>query len=147
MILLPARTPASDLARRGSYEQVHDQIHLLQRVLARMLKVTDDRTRAERILMESVGGSLERIDWDVQNCAAYAVAVLPDSVTAAAVLTATARTGAFIAVEAHELLTQEQMHDVLMLARDAAQIYEPPGSAAVEPGLVRRDANGRQPVA
>ena len=66
-------------------------------------------------LMESLGGSLERIDWDVQNCAAYAVADLPDSVTAAVVLTATARTGAFISVEAHELLSQEQMHHVPMI--------------------------------
>ena len=114
---------------------------------ARMLKVADDRTRAGRVLMESLGGSLERIDWDVQNCAAYAVAELPDSVTAAAVLTATAKTGAFVAVEAHELLTQEQMHHVLVLARDAAQVYEPPGSAAVESSLGRRDADGRQPVA
>ena len=113
---------------------------------ARMINVTDDRTRAGRALMESLGGSLERIDWDVQNCAAYAVADLPDSVTAAVVLTATARTGAFIGVEAHELLTQEQMHHVLMLARDAALVYEPPGNAAVEPGLGRRDADGRQPV-
>jgi len=114
---------------------------------ARMLKVTDDRTRAGRVLMESLGGSLERIDWDVQNCAAYAVAELPDSVTAAAVLTATAKTGAFVAVEAHELLTQEQMHHVLVLARDAAQVYEPPGSAAVESSFGQRDADGRQPVA
>lgn len=106
---------------------------------ARMINVADDRTRAGRVLVESLGGSLERIDWDVQNCAAYAVAELPDSVTAAAVLTATARTGAFIGVEAHELLTQEQLHDALMLARDAAQVYEPPGSAAVV-------ADGRQPV-
>jgi hypothetical protein len=113
---------------------------------ARMLKVADDRTRAGRVLMESLGGSLERIDWDVQNCGAYAVAELPDSVTAAAVITAMARTGAFMSVEAHELLTQEQMHDVLTLARDVAQVYEPPGSAAVELDLGRRDANGRQPV-
>jgi hypothetical protein len=113
---------------------------------ARMINVADDRTRAGRALMESLGGSLERIDWDAQNCAAYAVGDLPDSVTAAAVLTATARTGAFVSVEVHELLTQEQMHDVLVLARDAAQVYEPPGSAAVEPGPGRRDADGRQPV-
>lgn len=113
---------------------------------ARMLKVADDRTRAVRVLVESLGGSLERIDWDVENCAAYAVAELPDSVTAAAVLTATARTGAFIGVEAHELLTQEQMRDVLMLARDAAQVYEPPGSAAIESRLGRRDVDGRQPA-
>lgn len=113
---------------------------------ARMIKVADDRTRAQRVLVESLGGSLERIDWDVENCAAYAVAELPDSVTAAAVLTVTARTGAFIGVEAHELLTEEQLHDALMLARDAALVYEPPGSAAVEPDLGRLDADGRQPV-
>jgi len=113
---------------------------------ARMLKVADDRTRAVRVLVESLGGSLDRIDWDAQNGAAYAVADLPDSVTATAILTATARTGAFVSVEVHELLTQEQLHDVLMLARDAAQVYEPPGSAAVDPDLGRRDADGRQPV-
>lgn len=113
---------------------------------ARMLKVADDRTRAVRVLVESLGGSLERIDWDAQSGAAYAVADLPDSVTAAAVLTATARTGAFVSVEVHELLTQEQLHDVLMLARDAAQVFAPPGSAAVEPDLGRLDADGRQPV-
>jgi uncharacterized protein with GYD domain len=113
---------------------------------ARMISVADDRTSAARVLFESLGGSLERIDWDVENCAAYTVAELPDSVTAAAVLTATARTGAFIGVEAHELLTQEQLHDALMLARDAARVYEPPGSAAVEPRLRRRDADGWEPV-
>jgi GYD domain len=113
---------------------------------ARMISVADDRTRAGRVLAESLGGSLERIDWDVQHCGAYAIFELPDSVTAAAVLTARARTGAFTAVEAHELLTQEQLHDGLMLARDVARVYEPPGSAAAEPGLGRRGTNGRQPV-
>ncbi|HUB37616.1 MAG TPA: GYD domain-containing protein [Streptosporangiaceae bacterium] len=113
---------------------------------ARMINVADDRTRAGRVLMESLGGSLERIDWDLENGAAYAVAELPDSVTAAAVLTATAKTGAFAGVEAHELLTQEQMHDALMLARDAALVYQPPGSAATEPGSGSRSVDGRQPV-
>jgi len=102
--------------------------------LARMVKVTDDRTTAVRSLVESLGGSLESMYWDVQNCASYAIADLPDPVTAVAVMTATARTGAFAGVEALVLLTEAQMHDALVLAKDCAQVFDPPGSAAIDPG-------------
>jgi uncharacterized protein with GYD domain len=102
---------------------------------ARMIKVTDDRTGAARSLVESLGGCLESIYWDVENCTAFAVADLPDSVSAAAVITTMATTGCFTAVEVHELLTQEQLRDVLMLARDVAQVYNAPGSAAIDRSL------------
>jgi uncharacterized protein with GYD domain len=100
---------------------------------ARMVKVTDDRTTAIRALVESVGGSLESMYWDVQNRASYAIADLPDPVTAVAAMTATTRTGAFTGVEALVLLTEDQMHDALMLAKDCARVFDPPGSAAIDP--------------
>jgi hypothetical protein len=46
-----------------------------------------------------------------------------------------ATTGSFTAVEVHELLTQEQLRDVLTLARDVAQVYNAPGSAAIDRSL------------
>jgi uncharacterized protein with GYD domain len=101
--------------------------------LARMVKVLDDRTTAVRTLVESLGGTLDAMYWDVQKSASYAIAELPDAVAAVAAITAAARTGAFISVEADELLSEHQIHDALMLAKDVSEVYYAPGRAAVEP--------------
>jgi uncharacterized protein with GYD domain len=98
---------------------------------ARMLKVADDRESAVRDLMVSLGGSLERMWWDVTNGSAYVIADVPDAVTAAAVITATTKTGAFSSVEAHEMLTQSQLREALTLARSVGDVFHPPGDAAV----------------
>jgi uncharacterized protein with GYD domain len=97
-----------------------------------MLKVTDDRTSAIRDLMESLGGSLIAIYWSVEDASAFTLADLPDPVTAAAIITAVTRTGSVVGVEAHELLTQEQLHDALVLGRDSSKVYRAPGSKAIE---------------
>jgi uncharacterized protein with GYD domain len=102
---------------------------------ARMLRVRDDRTGALRTLVESLGGSLERMFWDVENCTGFAIAEFPDSVSAAALITAVTGTGSFTAVGAHELLTQEQMYDALTMARSAYPGYRAPGSAAIDPDV------------
>jgi len=99
---------------------------------ARMLKVADDRASAEAALIEHLGGSLESIHWEVQTASAYVVANLPDSVSAAAVITAATKTGAFKEVQVHEVLTQDQLRDMVALARSSDQVYRPPGEAAVE---------------
>jgi hypothetical protein len=80
--------------------------------LARMMSRPGDRHKALQRLTEALGGSLES---------------LPGAVSAGALNTAGAQTGAFKAVETHELMTQKQLLDVLALARDAAQVYEIPG--------------------
>jgi hypothetical protein len=54
---------------------------------------------------------------------------LPDSVSAEAWETVVKKTGAFKSVETHELLTQQQLHDILVLAKDAQHTYEVPGQA------------------
>lgn len=99
---------------------------------ARMINITDDRSTAARDLVESLGGSLEGLWWDVDYTAAFAMAQLPDSVTATAVLTTLSKTGSFVAVEAHELLNTAQLHGALALARDVAQTYRVPGYADVD---------------
>jgi uncharacterized protein with GYD domain len=99
---------------------------------ARMVTAPDDRTKAVSALVDTLGGSLERIYWDVDGRGAWVIAELPDAVTAAAVMTTVATTAAFSGVEAHELLTQEQVGDVLALARTALHVYDAPGKSAIE---------------
>jgi len=112
---------------------------------ARMMKVADDRTVAVRALMEAVGGRLVHIWWDVGTCSGYTVAELPDAVSAAAVLAATAKTGAFTDCEAHELLTEDQLHDAILLAKAASDVYSPPGKMAAEVALEGLSAPRRTP--
>ncbi|HEY2641923.1 MAG TPA: GYD domain-containing protein [Streptosporangiaceae bacterium] len=98
---------------------------------ARMIRAPDDRVKAVRSLMEALGGSLELIYWDIDSASSWIIADLPDAVTAAAVRITVAKTGAFSGVETHELLTQEQLGDVLALAGTGSQVYHAPGESAV----------------
>jgi uncharacterized protein with GYD domain len=115
--------------------------------LARMVKVVDDRTTAVRILVESLGGSLDAMYWDVQKSSSYAIAELPDAVSAVAAISAAARTGAFLSVEADELLTEDQIHDALTLAKDASSVYYAPGRSAIEPDTRLADGEIEQTLA
>jgi uncharacterized protein with GYD domain len=99
---------------------------------ARMLTVTDDRTAAVAALVEHLGGNLESMYWEVEDAAAFVVCELPDSLCAAAAITAATRTGGFKDVQIFQLLTQDQLRDVVALARSAEGIYHPPGAAAVQ---------------
>jgi uncharacterized protein with GYD domain len=99
---------------------------------ARMLAVTDDRASAVAALLEHLGGKLECMYWEVEHAAAYVIGDLPDTQSAAAVITACTRTGAFKDVHVHQLLTQDQLREVVALARSSEGIYHPPGAAAVE---------------
>lgn len=55
------------------------------------------------------------------------IADLPDSVSAAALSAIVGSTGTFKHLEAHELLTQEQLGQALSRSRDTMQAYRPPG--------------------
>jgi uncharacterized protein with GYD domain len=95
---------------------------------ARMINSLDgDQTTVVQRTLESVGGSLECLYWQMGSHDGYCIFDAPDSVTAEAVEQAMTKTGAFKSMETHELLTQEQLIDSLHLARDAAQVYEAPG--------------------
>jgi uncharacterized protein with GYD domain len=94
---------------------------------ARMIDSPGDRTSAVRRTLESLGGSLECIYWQLGTQDGYTIGEVPDAVTAEAVEKAMTKTGAFKSVEAHELLTQQQLIETLDLARDAAQVFEVPG--------------------
>jgi uncharacterized protein with GYD domain len=99
---------------------------------ARMLTVSDDRVSAVSELLEHLGGKLEEMYWEVEDAAAYVIGELPDALSAAAAITAASRTGAFKDVQVHQLLTQNQLREVVALAKSVEQVYRPPGAAAVE---------------
>ena len=95
---------------------------------ARLVKAPGDRTLAAQRLLEPLGGSLECLYWLFGTHEDGVLIVdLPDSVTAQAWETVLNRTGAFKSVETHELLTQQQLLETLVLARDVGPVYEVPG--------------------
>jgi uncharacterized protein with GYD domain len=102
---------------------------------ARMLKVADDRRAAVAGLIEHLGGKLESMYWGVGRAQAFVVADLPDSLSATAAIAAATETGAFTSVVVDEVLTQDQLRDVLVLAKSSESSYHPPGSAATEHDL------------
>jgi uncharacterized protein with GYD domain len=95
---------------------------------ARMINsLAGDQTTAVQHTLESLGGSLECMYWQVGSHDGYAIFDVPDSVTAEAVEQAMTKTGAFKSMETHELLSEKQLVETLHLAREAAQVYEVPG--------------------
>lgn len=97
---------------------------------ARLTNSPGDRAGAVQQLLESLGGSLECMYWELGNHDGYSIVDLPDSVSAEALMVAMTKTGAFKSVEAHELLTQQQLTASLDLARDVAQVFQAPGQQA-----------------
>ena len=94
---------------------------------ARMINNPGDRTAAVRQLTDSVGGSLESAYWMFGTHDGIVIVDVPDSVRAAAVSVAVGSTGSFKHLETHELLTQDQLGQVLSHARNAAEAYQAPG--------------------
>jgi len=94
---------------------------------ARMIKNPGDRAAAVRQLADSVGGSIESLYWMSGAHDGIVIANAPDSVSAAALSIAVGSTGAFKHIETHELFTQEQLNQTLLRAKDAAEVYHPPG--------------------
>jgi uncharacterized protein with GYD domain len=99
---------------------------------ARMLVVSDDRTSAVAALVEHLGGKLECMYWEVESAAAFVICDLPDGISAAAAITAATRTGGFKDVQVFQLLSQDQLRDVVTLAKSTEGVYHPPGAAAVD---------------
>jgi hypothetical protein len=59
----------------------------------------------------------------------FAIAQVPGSAQAAALSAMISGTGAFRAVQTHELLTQDQLSQTLQLASRAGQAFQRPGQS------------------
>jgi uncharacterized protein with GYD domain len=97
---------------------------------ARLMRRMDDRIATARSFAESLGGSLECIYWEIGTRSVYAIVDMPDSACMAAATAVLTQTGAFKHVDSHELLTQDQVSDVLAVAGNVSQLYSAPGQAA-----------------
>ena len=75
-----------------------------------------DRTAVMHQVVQSLGGSLECLYWMLGDHDGIGIVRLPDSAHAAVLSAVISSTGAFIVVQAHELLTQEQLTRTLQLA-------------------------------
>ena len=95
---------------------------------ARLIQSPGDRTAAVRQLAGSVSGSFDSMYWMTGACDGFAIIDIPDSIGAAAVSVAVNSTGSFKNVETQELLTQEQLNQVLSQAKAATQAYQAPGT-------------------
>ena len=100
---------------------------------AQMTSDPGDRTAVVRRVVDSLGGSLESLYWMLGDHDGIGIVSFPDSVHAAALSTVIKGTGAFKAVQAHELLTQEQLTRMLRLAGSAAGAFQPPGQPGPTP--------------
>lgn len=89
-----------------------------------------DRTAAMRQIADSMGGTLESINWMFGSYDGLEVLEVPDSVTAAALSVMLTGSGAFKHVETHELLNEQQMTQAVQKCNRSRQAYRPPG----EPG-------------
>ena len=98
---------------------------------ARLMRSMDDRVSIGRELAESLGGSLESLYWEIGTRSVYAIFNEPDSVSVAAAAATMTQSGAFKCVDVHELLTQEQLNDALVIAKDVSQVYKVPGHTVI----------------
>ncbi len=96
---------------------------------ARMTSEPGDRTAVVQRVVQSLGGSLEGLYWMLGEYDGFGIVHLPDALHAAALSTMITSTGAFRAVQTHELFDQEQLARVLTLADGAKQAFQAPGQA------------------
>jgi uncharacterized protein with GYD domain len=100
---------------------------------ARMINNPGDRHAALEHIVEALGGSFISLYWELGSQDSLLIADLPDSVSAGALTTVITKTGAFKAVDTHQLLTQKQLLEMLALAKDTADVFEVPGEQGCGP--------------
>jgi uncharacterized protein with GYD domain len=97
-----------------------------------MLNVRDDRVSTVSALLEYFGGKFESMYWDVEESAAHVTCDMPDSYAAAAAVTAATKTGGFKSVDLRLLLTQDELYDVVTLAKSSEGLFHAPGAVPDE---------------
>ena len=93
--------------------------------LGRLIENPSDREDVVRKLAESVGGRLEAYYVMFGQYDGCVIMDAPDSMTVAAAVVAVGGTGAFSALETHELLSASQFIEILEKAKSVT--FTPPG--------------------
>jgi uncharacterized protein with GYD domain len=95
-----------------------------------MVENPRDREAQARAVVEAAGGTMEAIYWMFGPNDGLCIFDAPNSVDAGAVSVAVGSTGSYKDLETHELLTQDQLTELLGAARECRRRYQPPASRA-----------------
>jgi uncharacterized protein with GYD domain len=95
-----------------------------------MVENPRDREAQARAVVEAAGGTMEAVYWMFGPHDGLCIFDAPNSVDAGAVSVAVGTTGSFKHLETHELLTQDQLTELLGAARECRRRYQPPASRA-----------------
>ena len=98
-----------------------------------MVQNPRDREAQARAVVEAAGGTMEAVYWMFGPHDGMCIFEAPTPIAAGAVSVAIGSTGSFKHLETHELLTQDQLGDMLTSARDARRRYQPPRQPYVGP--------------
>ena len=94
-----------------------------------------DRAAYARAVIEAEDGRMEAIYWMFGPHDGMCIFDAPNSVVAGAVSVAVGSTRSFKHLETRELLTQEQLGEMLAVTRDSRPRYRPPRQRDVEPSV------------
>jgi uncharacterized protein with GYD domain len=95
-----------------------------------MVENPRDRAAQARAVVEAANGTMEAVYWMFGPHDGLCIFDTPNSVDAGAVSVAVGTTGSFKHLETHELLTQDQLTELLGAARECRRRYQPPASRA-----------------
>ncbi len=91
-----------------------------------MVEKPRDRAAQARAVVEAADGTMESIYWMFGPHDGLCIFDAPNSISAGAVSVAVGSTGSFKHLETHELLTQEQLTEMLAGARECRRRYQSP---------------------
>jgi uncharacterized protein with GYD domain len=94
----------------------------------RMITRPGNRAVAARALIEEIGGQMESFYWMLGEWDGLVIYEMPDVSAAAAFSGRVTSSGLLRAVATHQLITSDEAHSALQMAKAAGAVYQPPGA-------------------
>jgi uncharacterized protein with GYD domain len=95
-----------------------------------MLEKPRDRAAQARAVVEAADGTMDAIYWMFGPHDGICIFEAPNATSAGAISVAVGSTGSFKQLETRELLTHDQLSELLATARDCRRRYQPPAGRA-----------------
>jgi uncharacterized protein with GYD domain len=95
-----------------------------------MVENPRDREAQARAVVEAANGTMAAVYWMFGPHDGLCIFDAPNPISAGAVSVALGSTGSFKHLETHELLSQDQLTELLGAARECRHRYQPPASRA-----------------
>jgi len=94
----------------------------------RMIKRPGNRAHAARALIEEIGGEMEAFYWMLGGWDGLVIYQVPDVASAAALSGRVTSSGLLKGVSTHQLISSDEGHSALQMAKAAGDAYQPPGT-------------------